>query len=81
MKRQNDLPENIDVEVIDLRTIVPYDKALVMSSVKKAKTFNFHEDMRFMGFGAEIASDIAEHCFALSHAPISAWPRRHSRAL
>ena len=63
--------ENIDVEVIDLRTIVPYDRDLVMSSVKKTgKILVLHEDMRFMGFGAEIASDIAEHCFMDLDAPI-----------
>jgi len=63
--------ENIDVEVIDLRTIVPYDRDLVIRSVKKTgKLLVLHEDMRFMGFGAEIASDIAEHCFTDLDAPI-----------
>jgi len=63
--------ENIDVEVIDLRTIVPYDRELVLSSVKKTgKVLILHEDMRFMGFGAEIASDVAEHCFTDLDAPI-----------
>jgi 2-oxoisovalerate dehydrogenase E1 component len=62
---------NISVEVIDLRTIVPYDRDLVMSSVRKTgKVLVLHEDMRFMGFGAEIASDIAEHCFMDLDAPI-----------
>lgn len=63
--------ENIDIEVIDLRTIVPYDRDLVISSVNKTgKLLVLHEDMRFMGFGAEIASDIAEHCFMSLDAPI-----------
>lgn len=61
----------IDVEVIDLRTIVPYDRACVFDSVKKTgKALVIHEDMRFMGFGAEIASDIAEHCFMSLDAPV-----------
>lgn len=63
--------EGISIEVIDLRTIVPYDRSLVFSSVKKTgKVLVLHEDMRFMGFGAEIVSDIAEHCFMDLDAPI-----------
>lgn len=63
--------QGISVEVIDLRTIVPYDRELVFASIKKTgKALVFHEDMRFMGFGAEIASDIAEHCFMDLDAPI-----------
>lgn len=63
--------EGIDVMVIDLRTIVPYDKELVLDSVKKVgKVLVLHEDMRFVGFGAEIASEIAESCFSDLDAPI-----------
>lgn len=63
--------DNISIEVIDLRTIVPYDRELVLSSVRKTgKVLVLHEDMRFMGFGAEIASDIAENCFSDLDAPI-----------
>ncbi len=63
--------EGISVEVIDLRTIVPYDRALIFASAKKTgKVLVFHEDMRFMGFGAEIAADIAEHCFTDLDAPV-----------
>lgn len=64
--------EGISIEVIDLRTIVPYDRSLIFQSVRKTgKVLIFHEDMRFMGFGAEIASDIAEHCFTDLDAPIT----------
>lgn len=64
-------PKRISVEVIDLRTIVPYDKELILSSVKKTgKVLVLHEDMRFMGFGAEIASEIAEECFMDLDAPV-----------
>lgn len=63
--------ENISIEVIDLRTIVPYDRELVFQSVRKTgKVLVLHEDMRFMGFGAEIASDIAENCFMDLDAPV-----------
>lgn len=61
----------ISVEIIDLRTIVPYDRELIFQSVKKTgKILVLHEDMRFMGFGAEIASDIAENCFMDLDAPV-----------
>lgn len=63
--------EGLNVEVIDLRTIVPYDREAVIASVRKTgKVLVFHEDMRFMGFGAEIAADLAEHCFTDLDAPI-----------
>ncbi len=64
-------PEGVSVEVIDLRTIVPYDQTLVLQSVKKTgKVLVLHEDMRFMGFGAEIASHISENCFTDLDAPV-----------
>ena len=63
--------EGISVMVVDLRTIVPYDKELVFDAVKKTgKVLVLHEDMRFMGFGAEIASEIAQHCFMFLDAPV-----------
>jgi 2-oxoisovalerate dehydrogenase E1 component beta subunit len=63
--------EGISIMVIDLRTIVPYDKELIFDAVKKTgKVLVLHEDMRFMGFGAEIASEIAQHCFMFLDAPV-----------
>lgn len=63
--------EGISVMVIDLRTIVPYDKELVFDAVANTgKVLILHEDMQFMGFGAEIASSIAENCFMYLDAPI-----------
>lgn len=63
--------EGVSVEVIDLRTIVPYDRELIFQSVRKTgKALVLHEDMRFMGFGAEIASDISENCFMDLDAPV-----------
>ncbi len=59
------------VEVIDLRTIVPLDTETIIDSVKKTgKVIVFYEDTKFMGFGAEIASQIAEHAFEFLDAPV-----------
>jgi 2-oxoisovalerate dehydrogenase E1 component len=59
------------VEVIDIRTIVPFDIETVLKSVKKTgKVIVFHEDTKFLGFGAEIASEIAEKAFEYLDAPV-----------
>lgn len=59
------------IEVIDIRTMVPLDKETILNSVKKTgKVIVFYEDTKFMGFGAEIASEIAEYCFEYLDAPI-----------
>lgn len=59
------------VEVIDVRTIVPLDMETILKSVKKnGKVIVFHEDSKFMGFGAEIASQIAEQAFEYLDAPV-----------
>lgn len=59
------------VEVIDLRTITPWDKATVLASVKKTgKVMIVHEDTRTGGFGAEIAGVIAREAFTDLDAPI-----------
>lgn len=60
------------VEVIDLRTIVPYDKESIMNSVKKTgKVMVLHEDTLTQGFGAEIAAFISENCFEYLDAPVA----------
>jgi 2-oxoisovalerate dehydrogenase E1 component len=59
------------IEVIDIRTIVPLDTETILNSVKKTgKVIVFHEDSKFMGFGAEIAAQIAEFAFQYLDAPI-----------
>ena len=61
----------VGVEVVDLRTIVPLDTETIFNSVKKTgKVIVFHEDSKFMGFGAEIASLISENCFEYLDAPV-----------
>lgn len=63
--------ENISVELIDLRTIIPLDEETIYKSVKKTnKVIIIHEDTLTSGFGAEIAAKIAEFCFEYLDAPI-----------
>jgi len=60
-----------DVELIDLRTIVPCDKDAIFTSVKKTgKALIVHEDNLTAGFGAEISALIMENCFDYLDAPI-----------
>ena len=63
--------EGISAEVIDLRTIVPLDKAAIAASVRKTRRAVFcHEAWTFGGFGAEIAAELQEELFDLLAAPI-----------
>ena len=59
------------VEVIDLRTIQPWDKETVLASVKKTgRCLIVHEDNMTAGFGAEIAAVLAKEAFFDLDAPI-----------
>lgn len=63
--------EGIDVEVVDLRTLYPMDKATVLESVKKTgKALVAHEDQKTGGVGGEIAALIAEEAFEWLDAPV-----------
>jgi len=63
--------EGISVEVVDLRTLVPWDKETVFKSVKKThKVVIAHETWRRAGWGAEIAATIQEELFDYLDAPI-----------
>ena len=63
--------EDVSVEVIDIRTIVPLDSASILESVKKTgRVLVAYEDHEFMGFGAEIASQIADLAFEYLDAPV-----------
>ncbi|KAK2190728.1 hypothetical protein NP493_71g00035 [Ridgeia piscesae] len=62
---------NISCELIDLRTILPWDSATVIESVKKTgRLLVSHEAPITGGFGAEIASTIQEECFLHLEAPV-----------
>ncbi|SBW06105.1 alpha-ketoacid dehydrogenase subunit alpha/beta [uncultured Dysgonomonas sp.] len=60
-----------DVEVIDIRSLVPLDKDAIFESVKKtSKVLVVHEDKVFSGFGAEIAAMIGTEMFRYLDAPV-----------
>lgn len=63
--------EGISVEVIDLRTIAPYDEATVLASVRKTgRAVVLHEAVKAYGTGAEIAARIHEALFGQLKAPV-----------
>lgn len=74
--------QGIAIEVIDLRTIVPLDMETVFASVRKTnRVLVAHEDSTFMGFGAEIAAQIADQCFTVLDAPVKRLGMRHAAAV
>jgi acetoin:2,6-dichlorophenolindophenol oxidoreductase subunit beta len=63
--------EGTDCEVIDLRSLVPLDVSTVAASVSKtSRLFTVEENPRLCGWGAELASIIAEECFYDLDAPV-----------
>ena len=63
--------DGTSVEVIDLRTIIPWDRDAVMESVSRTgKLLVLHEDTRTAGFGAEIAATVGEESFEYLDAPV-----------
>jgi 2-oxoisovalerate dehydrogenase E1 component len=63
--------EGTSVEVIDLRSIAPLDMDCIVASVQKTgRVLVAHEDVEFMGFGAEIAAQISDRCFTVLDAPV-----------
>ncbi len=61
----------LSVEVIDLRTLSPWDRETVMASVKKtSRVIVAYEDSLSWGYGAEIAAAISDECFAWLDAPV-----------
>ncbi len=63
--------ENIEIEVVDLRTLQPLDRETILASVRKTgKVCVIHEDTKTMGLGAELAALITEEAFLDLDAPI-----------
>jgi 2-oxoisovalerate dehydrogenase E1 component len=61
----------LSVEVIDLRTLSPWDRETVFASVRKTgRVIVAYEDSVSWGYGAEIAAAIADECFAWLDAPV-----------
>ena len=62
---------DVSVEVIDLRSLAPYDWAAISSSVTKTnRVMIAHEDTLSWGYGSEIAARIADELFASLDAPV-----------
>jgi 2-oxoisovalerate dehydrogenase E1 component len=63
--------EGVDVMVVDLRTIVPFDWDTIADAVRKTnRVIVAHEDQLTCGFGAELAARIGEHLFEHLDAPV-----------
>jgi 2-oxoisovalerate dehydrogenase E1 component len=72
----------VSIEVIDLRTIVPFDFETIAQSVAKTnRALIVHEDVTFMGFGAEIAAQLSERCFRELDAPIKRVGMKYAAAV
>ncbi|MDO9184572.1 MAG: dehydrogenase E1 component subunit alpha/beta [Bacteroidia bacterium] len=61
----------IKADLIDLRTLLPYDKEAIINSVNKTgKAIVLHEDTLFGGFGGELTAVISQECFEKLDAPV-----------
>ncbi len=63
--------DDIDAEVIDLRSLKPLDWPTIEASVKKtSRVLIVHEDNEFVGYGAELAAQVADKTFEWLDAPV-----------
>jgi 2-oxoisovalerate dehydrogenase E1 component beta subunit len=72
--------EGVEVEVIDLRTLLPYDREAILRSVEKtSRALIVHEDVRTLGIGAELSAVIMEERFEHLDAPVQrvTYPDTH----
>ena len=64
--------EGVSADVIDLRTLNPWDREMVLESVRRTRRcLIVHEDLRTGGFGAEIAAVVADEAFLNLDAPVA----------
>jgi 2-oxoisovalerate dehydrogenase E1 component len=69
--KQAEQQQGISVEVIDLRTLVPYDwEAIARTARKTNRVIVAHEDTRSFGYGAEIAARVSDELFEYLDAPV-----------
>jgi 2-oxoisovalerate dehydrogenase E1 component len=72
VERCEEAAADSSAEILDLRTLMPWDSEAVMASVKRTRRcLIVHEDLLTGGFGAEIAAVVAETCFYDLDAPVS----------
>jgi pyruvate/2-oxoglutarate/acetoin dehydrogenase E1 component len=72
--------EGVEVEVIDLRTLLPFDRDAIFSSVEKTnRVLVVHEDVKTLGIGAELSAVITEERFQHLDAPVmrATYPDTH----
>src|SRR6188474_3263937 len=63
--------DGVEVEVIDLRSLMPFDKDAILASVEKtSRALIVHEDVKTLGIGAELSAVIMEERFASLDAPV-----------
>ncbi len=63
--------EGVEVEVVDLRSLLPYDKDAIFTSIEKtSRLLIVHEDVKTLGIGAELAAVAVEERFDVLDAPV-----------
>jgi 2-oxoisovalerate dehydrogenase E1 component subunit beta len=63
--------EGLELEVVDLRSLVPFDEETVVASVRRTgRAVVVHESAGFAGPGAEVAARVSERCFHYLEAPV-----------
>jgi 2-oxoisovalerate dehydrogenase E1 component beta subunit len=73
--------DGVEVEVIDLRSLMPFDKDAILASVEKtSRALIVHEDVKTLGIGAELSAVITEERFASLDAPVMrvTYPDTHA---